>query len=260
MKLDPIFLIKEVFNLDNYYAWLRDKTAWKQINKWIEITTPYLDRNNDYMQIYLSKHDNDFLLTDDGATINGLAQEGCALDSPKRKKLLQMMLNGYGVSLEGDLLQVKASQDNFALKKHNLVQAMLAVNDMFYLAEPHVASLFFEDVKNWLDISNIRYSEQISFIGKSGFARKFDFLITKSGIAPERIIKTINHPVKNSTDAIIMDWLDTREQRPENSQAYAFVNDSNQAVSSGVTDALLNYDINPILWSKREQARLELAA
>lgn len=246
--------------LDNYYTWLRDKTVWKQINQWAEITTPYLDRNNDYIQIYLRKHEDGFLLTDDGATIGGLAQEGCALDSNKRQKLLQMTLNGYGVSYEGNALQIKANQDNFALRKHNLVQAILAVNDMFYLAEPHVASLFFEDVRAWLDISNIRYSEQISFIGKSGFARKFDFLISKSGSAPERLIKSINNPVKNSADAIIMDWLDTREQRPENSKAYAFVNDNDRNVSSSVTDALLNYDIKPVLWSNREQVRQELAA
>lgn len=246
--------------LDTYYAWLRDKTVWKQINQWAEITTPYLDRNNDYIQIYLKKQDESFLLTDDGATIGGLAQEGCVLDSPKRQKLLQMTLNGYGVSMEGTALQVKANPDNFALRKHCLVQAMLAVNDMFYLAEPHVASLFLEDVRSWLDVSNIRYSEQISFIGKSGFARKFDFLITKSTVAPERIIKTINNPVKNSADAIIMDWLDTREQRPENSRAYVFVNDNERNVSSGVTDALQNYDIRPVLWSHRDQVREELAA
>src|SRR5271170_1418579 len=92
--------------LDSYYAWLRDKTVWKQINQWAEITTPYLDRNNDYIQIYLKKHEDGFLLTDDGATIGGLAQEGCTLDSNKRQKLLQMALNGYGIVCENNALQV----------------------------------------------------------------------------------------------------------------------------------------------------------
>ena len=32
----------------------------------------------------------------------------------------------------------------------SLLQAMLAVNDMFYLAVPMVASLFYEDVVAWL--------------------------------------------------------------------------------------------------------------
>ncbi|MFN7902078.1 MAG: DUF1829 domain-containing protein [Holosporales bacterium] len=246
--------------LDRYYSWLRDKTVWKQIDQWAEITTPYLDRNNDYIQIYLKKQEDGFLLTDDGSTIGGLAQEGCVLDSNKRQKLLQMTLNGYGVSNNKDALQVNANEDNFALRKHNLIQAMLSVNDMFYLAEPHIASLFFEDVRAWLDVSSIRYSEQISFIGKSGFARKFDFLISKSTSAPERIIKTINNPVKNSADLIIMDWMDTRDQRPENSKAYAFVNDNDRHVSSSVTDALRNYDIKPVLWSDREHIRHELAA
>ena len=246
--------------IDKYYSWLKDKTAWKVIDKWVEITAPYLDRNNDYIQIYLKKTDEGFLLTDDGSTLLGLRQEGCSLDSPKRQKLLTLTLNGYGVSIENDKLQVKATPDNFALRKHSLVQAVLAVNDMFYLAEPHVASLFFEDVRNWLDISDIRYSEQISFIGRSGYARKFDFLISKSSQAPERIIKTINNPVRNSADSIIVDWVDTKEVRPENSKAYAFVNDNERNVSSNVLDALNSYEIKPILWSNREQFKAELAA
>lgn len=246
--------------LDKYYGWLRDKTAWKHFDKWSEITTPYIDRHNDYIQIYLKKEGDDFILTDDGSTILGLQQEGCSLDSPKRKKLLELTLNGFGVELKEDTLNIRSSSDNFSLKKHNLIQAILAVNDMFYLAEPHVASLFFEDVRNWLDDSDIRYSEGVSFIGKSGYARKFDFLITKSKTAPERIIKTVNNPVKNNADAVIMDWLDTKEIRPPNSQAYVFLNDNERNVSGNVIDALTSYNIQSVRWSERENYKERLAA
>lgn len=248
--------------VENYYRWLKDKTIWKESanSAWAEITTPYLDRHNDYIQIYLKKIEDGFLLSDGASTLQGLAQEGCSLASPRRQKLLQTILNGFGVGFERDALQVKATPDNFALRKHSLLQAILSVNDMFYLAEPHVASLFFEDVRSWLDLSRIRYSEHISFIGKSGFARKFDFVIPKSPDAPERIIKTINNPVKNSADSIIMDWLDSKEVRPENSLAYAFVNDNDRQVSSNVTDALKSYNIKPVLWSLREGIKAELAA
>ena len=51
--------------IENYYKLLQDKTVWKEINEWAEITTPYLDRHNDYIQIYLKKDGNDYLLTDD---------------------------------------------------------------------------------------------------------------------------------------------------------------------------------------------------
>ena len=246
--------------IDQYYHWLRDRTAWKSVDQWAEITAPYLDRNNDYIQIYLKKTDNGYLLTDDGATITGLQQEGCSLNSPKRQKLLNSTLSGYGVVKKNNSLQVNATTDNFPIRKHSLIQSILAVNDMFYLAESHVANLFFEDVRNWLDISDIRYSENISFIGKSGYARKFDFLITKSSDAPERIIRTVNNPRRNSIDSIIMDWLDTKEIRPENSKAYAVINDNEREISSGVLEALSIYKIKPVSWNGREQSRNELAA
>ena len=83
-----------------------------------------------------------------------------------------------------------ASPDNFALRKHNLVQAMLAVNDMFYLAVPMVASLFYEDVVAWLDLHDIRYTPKVKFTGKTGYDHLFDFVIPKSRRQPERIIQS----------------------------------------------------------------------
>jgi hypothetical protein len=39
--------------LNDYLMWLRDRTTLRQVNgSWLEITTPYLDRHNDVMQIY----------------------------------------------------------------------------------------------------------------------------------------------------------------------------------------------------------------
>ena len=104
----------------------------KQLKDWVEITSPYLDRNNDYIQIYLKKDEEGYLLKDGGSNITGLIQEGCLLDTPKRQKLLQLTLNGYGIIENNGALQVKATPDNFALRKHFLLQAILAVNDMFY--------------------------------------------------------------------------------------------------------------------------------
>lgn len=128
-------MIKDIQNLiDDYHVWLKDKTVLNQIDQWIEITTPYLDRHNDYLQIYVKKTNGGFLLTDDGYIIDDLKQSGCKLDNQKNQELLKMALNGFGVKKEDNELQVHASAENFASSKHNLVQAMLAVNDMFCLA------------------------------------------------------------------------------------------------------------------------------
>jgi len=121
--------------LDQYVAWVKDKSVLREVADSVEITTPYLDRHNDYLQIYAKREEDSFILTDDGYTIGDLKMSGCRLESPKRQALLKMTLNGFGVQLHDSCLQVKASAGNFSLRKHNLIQAMLAVNDLFYLAE-----------------------------------------------------------------------------------------------------------------------------
>jgi hypothetical protein len=246
--------------IDAYHTWLKDKTILRQIDQWVEITTPFLDRHNDYLQIYAKKHNGGFVLTDDGYTIEDLEQSGCKLESPKRQDLLHLTLNGFGVQLEGKALQIKASLDNFSLRKHNLVQAMLAVNDMFYLAAPMVASLFYEDVAIWLDLHDIRYTPKIKFTGKTGYDHLFDFVIPKSRKQPERIIQTINRPNRDTAQALVLSWIDTKEVRPTDSKAYAVLNDSEHTIPITVIDALRNYDVLPVIWSQREKVREELAA
>jgi hypothetical protein len=246
--------------LDAYHAWLKDKTVLRQIDQWVEITTPYLDRHNDYVQIYAKKANGGFILTDDGYTIDDLEQSGCKLESRKRRDLLQMTLNGFGVQMDGTALQVHASPENFALRKHNLVQAMLAVNDMFYLATPMIASLFYEDVVAWLDVHDVRYTPKVKFTGKTGYDHLFDFVIPKSRQQPERIVQTINRPNRDTAQAVVLSWIDTKEVRSPESRAYALLNDSEHDVSQAVVDALQSYDVRPIAWSQREQVREELAA
>ncbi|MDR4506757.1 MAG: DUF1829 domain-containing protein [Candidatus Brocadiaceae bacterium] len=246
--------------LDRYLVWLKDKTILRQVKEWIEITTPYLDRHNDYLQIYVKRENGKFLLTDDGYTIEDLKRSGCELESRKRMELLTVTLNGFGVKLDGDDLVVSASPDNFALRKHNLVQAMLAVNDLFYLAMPIVSSLFLEDVASWLDLHEIRYIPRVKFTGKSGYDHLFDFVIPSSKRQPERILQAINHPDRNAAQRTTFSWIDTKEVRPLNSRIYAMLNDSEHVPHAFVLEALKNYEVYPVLWSKREDVREELAA
>jgi hypothetical protein len=247
--------------IDDYVKWLRDKTHYRQISDWVEITTPFLNSDNDYIQIYAQKHNGGFLLPDDGYTIDDLELHGLRLESPKRQELLNMTLNGFGVQLKNHReLMVSATPENFPIRKHNLIQAIISVNDMFHLAKPMVASLFYEDVVAWLDLNDIRYTPEIKFTGKSGFDHLFDFVIPKSRQKPERILRAINRPDRDSAQQLVFAWTDTREVRPPQSLAYAILNDSEQHVSSSILDALKNYEVRPILWSNREQAREELAA
>ncbi len=93
--------------LHNYRAWLRDKTTLHQVNgEWVEITTPYLDRHNDALQIYLRAENSGYVLTDDSYTIHDLEASGCNLHTEKRQDLLKMTLNGFGVKVREESLEV----------------------------------------------------------------------------------------------------------------------------------------------------------
>ena len=185
--------------LNDYRVWLQDKTTLRELRgDWIEITTPYIDRHNDALQIYARRHNGGYLLTDDSYTIHDLEASGCNLNTEKRQDLLKMTLNGFGVKLNREALEIHASPENFPLRKHNLIQAILAVNDLFYLAKPVVESLFFEDVIAWLDANEIRYTPKVKFTGISGYDHLFDFVIPKSRKQPERILQAINRPTRDS--------------------------------------------------------------
>lgn len=248
--------------LDRYWTWLREQTSLREFDDWIEITIPYLDRHNDNLQIYVKRSDEGFVLTDDGYVIEDLEQSGCNIDTDKRQALLRTTLNGFGVRLQenGKALEVDASADNFALRKHNLVQAMLAVDDLFYLASPMVASLFLDDVADWLNASNIRYTPSAKFTGKSGYDHRFDFVIPKSRRQPERVLRAISRPSRNTAQVAVFSWIDTREARSPNSRAYGILNDSEQPISDNILESMCKYDVHPIPWSNREDIREELVA
>ena len=247
--------------MQDYHVWLRDKTTLREVNgEWVEITTPYLDRHNDALQIYVRADRGGYVLTDDSYTIHDLEASGCNLHTDKRQDLLRMTLNGFGVRLREEALEVHATAETFPSRKHSFIQAMLAVNDLFYLAKPVVESLFFEDVVAWLDANEIRYTPSVKFTGVSGYDHLFHFVVPKSRKQPERIVQAINRPTRDTALTFINAWTDTRQTRPPDSKAYAMLNDTERPISGDVIDALRNYQIGPVPWAERAQVVPELAA
>jgi hypothetical protein len=238
--------------VDNYWKWLKDKTILKEIGHYTEITTPYLDRHNDYIQIYTKFENGQYTLTDAGETLIDLEHSGFSMKSSKRQALLKQVVNGFGLEF-GEELKVTASAENFPLRKHNLIQSILAVNDMFYLATPTIASLFHEDVTHWLEESEVSFISRVSFVGKTGFNHMFDHVVPKSKTSPERVIRAINNPNRARAESFIMAWHDTREARSENAMPIAILNDGDKSSVDGSIQALQNYNIYPILWSDRDK-------
>ena len=253
-------MIKDCQELVNaYIEWLRQKISVENIKDVCEITTPFLDRHNDHLQIYVKKSDSGFLLTDDGHTITDLKLSGCEFTTEKRKQILNSIINGFGVRLVEDELVVEARPDNFLQKKHNLIQAILSINDLFVMAAPMVASIFREDVERYLRLNEIRFTPSVNFAGKSGFVHFFDFVIPASKAKPERILRAINRPNRQNITSLIFSWTDTKEIRAPDSTAYGVLNDTEQPVNPDLTSALKQYGINALPWSRRNEYVKELA-
>lgn len=95
-----------------------------------------------------------------------------------REKLSDITLSGFGVKKDShNSLFVQPNELDFAMKKHNIIQAILSINDLFCLSGSNVKNLFFEDVENWLKNNKIHFTNRIGLIGKSGYHHNFDYQI-----------------------------------------------------------------------------------
>ena len=163
----------------SYLAWLKSQFSCRETGAYTEITTPFLDRHNDQIQIYAVPTVDGWSLTDAGETLSDLEMCGVRFESAKRKTLLHEVLQGFGVTLRDGELTVSTDTQSQPQQMNNLIQAVLAVNDFFCLAQPSVYQFFTEDVSQWLDEKAIRFSPQVSFSGKSTFSHHYDFLSSR---------------------------------------------------------------------------------
>lgn len=236
--------------IDEYAIWLKSEISFDKIGDYYEITTPYLDNANDYLQIYVKQEGDDLYFSDDGATIQGLKMNGFQLTS-SRKTFLDRILRQYGVKLNGNELTAKTSVKNFAQKKHLFIQAMLRIDDMLTVSKTKVASFFLDDIQSFFDAKGIFYSDSVQFSGISGFAHNYDFLLQRSTTRPERLCQAVNNPNKSSMSNILFAWNDTKPVRKKDSQLIVILNDQNN-IAKGIKEAFINYEALVICWSERD--------
>jgi hypothetical protein len=248
--------------LENYLSWLRARLTVQTVGKWYEITTPYLDRHNDCLQIYVRQNDDGtWLLSDGGSTIADLEMSGAPIESEKRKAILSETLRGFGVRLtKDDEIQTDANEGAFPQRKHHLLQAMLTVGDMFQLSSANVQSIFLEEVARWLFENEVWANRSVNIVGKSGLDHRIDFAIPAKPGRPERLLNVLTSPRKDKAELLAFRWIDIRDSR-QDARPYAMINDAETTrVPQDVVDILTAYDIKPIPWTQRADVLQELAA
>lgn len=239
--------------IDEYISWLKSEITYTQIGEYCEINTPFLDNNNDYLQIYVKQEADEVYFSDDGMTLNELEMGGLKLTST-RKQQLTYILNQYGVRLSGYELCLKAPKNEFAKRKHAFIQCLLKVNDMYMLSRTTVNSVFLDDVLDFFHEKNIYPIENVQFVGTSGFCHTYDLALQQTKYNPERVCIAVNNTNKSSAGNIIFSWNDTKPVRKAESQLIVLLNDNN-SIGKDTENAFINYGIKPIRWSERKTAQ-----
>ena len=244
--------------IDEYLHWLRQNMAGDHVTDNVyEITTPFLDRHNDHVQIYVQQTDEGYLLSDDGYTISDLAMTGFVFNTPSRKEQLRLALSGFGISCENYVLCCRATPANFPQRKHSLIQAILAVDDMHVLSRTTIASVFREDVARYLTLNDIRFIANRGIVGHSGMNHNFDIAIPASRQQPERLLRVVNSLNRERTIDILFSWQDTRASRPSEAKLFVI---SNNISARDATDAFREYNIPLLRWDEKERFLPDLSA
>lgn len=247
-----------------YVDWLKQNIEQYRINDYtFRITLPFMDRNNDMVEMYIiDEKDGSFTITDDGTTISDLQLSGFDYSSSDRRKgILQSIISAHGVTkTDNDELIIKCTMNDIALKKHMLAQCIVKVSDMFTLSRSNVQSLFLEDVQRYLDANEVRYIENICLTGKSKLTTHFDFAIARSKKSSERLIKVVNNMNLDAARNIIFAWNDTKDMRQKETRLYTFIHNVDKKVSDDALGALREYGIQPALWTEKDKYISELIA
>lgn len=125
---------KELINIGifsrEYLDWFRDEINYHKLDNEVQITLPYLDYNNDYIQIYLKHFQKDiFLLSDNGITVNNLLINGYDLMEKKYEDLLKTALNMASIDFEKKVFLIKSTYNDLPSSMHFLIQTIFLINN-----------------------------------------------------------------------------------------------------------------------------------
>lgn len=234
------------FYIDSYAEWFRKEMTIKRIGQFKTLITPFLDRNNDNIQVYIETNGDEVVISDDGWVLNNLEMSQLTI-TPKRKEEINRIQIQNGVLQNGNELHVRTNKRNYPQALHRFIQSLLEIDDMYLTAQNRVNSLFYEEVKEFLLKNEIFYSDNIQIIGKSSFSYKYDFLFQKNRDHPERLCKLVNNPTKAYVSQLIFMWEDTKSTRSEGSTFVVIINDGNKVPNQSL-EAFQKYNINALLW------------
>jgi hypothetical protein len=120
--------------IDEYAKWIKDNTILRTAGSgWMEMNTPFPDRHNDGIQIYVKKVGDRPEITDDGFTLSDLESSGCPLKTDKQLSFLNKIVNSNGIKLYDGALSISVFPDEFPARKIEFINAIQQIGDLHRL-------------------------------------------------------------------------------------------------------------------------------
>lgn len=259
MKASPDDLVS------NYLAWLKEYSTGRDVGAgWSELTIPYVDRHNDFLQVYVREDLDGLTITDEGQTIRDLRQVGCDVTGKtKRRILAESILKSKGLDpslLDDGQIRTKASDYEFAIKLHATLMSMLAIGGLASTSPSNVATIFKEDVSEWLVGTGLPFDEGITLKGKSLNEHEFDFWIPENETRPARIIQTFHRPETVHIESYAYRVIDSRDAIPDAKPEFLALFSDSARLSRKSERALLSRKIRTFNWSDRDELARRLEA
>jgi Domain of unknown function DUF1828/Domain of unknown function DUF1829 len=246
-----------------YSDWLRQRLTVLDREHEQVLSTPFLDPFQDGIRIHVAPRNGEFILHDDGDTLDHLSCLGVKIeDSERRRAIVDRAIAGCGVRFEDGRLETLATVANLPQRIHFLLTAILRLNDLWMSAVPRGWSDFFEMVAEFLDQHNVLCTRNVSIPGKT-VEHNIDFVIPLPK-RRERLVKLVGDPRPQTAKIISFTWMELRDVRPE-AERIVLLNDVRptdslvqeteeefRRVSEQTISILRGYSTDIYRWSERE--------
>lgn len=218
-----------------YMDWIKEDLEFQNLDEnYVSISTPFIDNDYDNINLYASfVNKNIIKVSDFGFTLYNLTELGINL-TPKFKTgwhIFREILDDFGISNDKGTLCVQTPIENFPMAKTRLLQAVMRVNDIFYLSKHNVVSSFNDIIAEFFNKNNILYTPSFEIPNPFGASSHFDFAIPnrKDG---ERVVKTVSRP-NDINQAKIFNFDVRATARSRNAKFILLVNNTKEKKLNG---------------------------
>ena len=243
--------------VEAYIRWLRENSTERDLEGgWKELTFPFLDRHNDFLQVFAQSESTGLRITDEGRTIRDVRRAGCDIAGPTRRRAIaETILRGLGLDpalIDGEEIAATAINGDFPWKLHGVLQSMLAIDGLANMAPPIVASIFEEDVARWLGSIGAAYTRDPKLAGRTGVEHTFDFIVRGGPGREDRILEAIPNPDKLHVQSFAYEAVDTMQGLGDGAPKFYVMVGGPKLLTGKPRETMLKNGIDVLAWENRQ--------